>query len=290
MKKNRKRRTADVLWTFCTLVLTAWLFFDFSRISVLLVFYLPAALYQKEKESQRKKKWEMNLAFKDALVCMENSLAIGYSPESSIREAGKNLEQLHGWEHEICREFGRMVKQMELGNSVEEVFSEFGDRSGIEDIHQLADIFSVVKRTGGNLSMVLRQTGGVLQDKIELKRDLYTAIAAKRTEFQMMCVVPYGILLYLKLFAPAMCSGLYHNTFGILFMWGVWFSYLGLKWLGETLIRGELGKAEEKNERGTKHQKTVRAGRKTAGCDGTLSGKNKRRSPGFVVSGSGRKG
>ena len=156
MKKNRKRRTADVLWTFCTLVLTAWLFFDFSRISVLLVFYLPAALYQKEKESQRKKKWEMNLAFKDALVCMENSLAIGYSPESSIREAGKNLEQLHGWEHEICREFGRMVKQMELGNSVEEVFSEFGDRSGIEDIHQLADIFSVVKRTGGNLSMVLR--------------------------------------------------------------------------------------------------------------------------------------
>ena len=94
--------------------------------------------------------------------------------------------------------------------------------------------------------MVLRQTGSVLQDKIELKRELHTAIAAKQMEFRVMCVVPYGILLYLKLFAPAMSGALYHNVFGILFMWGVWFAYLALKWLGEFIIRGELGRSEAK--------------------------------------------
>lgn len=246
MKKSRKQILWTVLWTVSTLILTAWLFFDFAWISVLLVFYLPVVIYQKRKEWKRKKKWELNLAFKDALVCLENNLAVGYSPESSIRESVKNLEQLYDREHQICVEFRRMVKQMDLGKGVEETFLEFGKRSGVEDIRQLADIFSVVKRTGGNLSMVLRQTGSVLQDKIELKRELHTAIAAKRMEFQVMCAVPYGILLYLKLFAPAMSSSLYHNGFGVLFMWGVWLVYLALKWLGEFIIRGELGKSEEK--------------------------------------------
>lgn len=225
-------------------LLTAWLFFDFSLVSLLLLLYVPVALWQRRKESLRQKKWELNLAFKDALVCLENSLAVGYSPESSVRESVKNLEQLHGREHEICREFRVMVKQMDLGTGMEEVFLDFGRRTDLADIKQLADIFAVVKRTGGNLSQVLRQTGSVLQDKIELKRELRTTIAAKEMEFQIMCAVPYGILLYLKLCAPAMSNALYHNTFGILFMWGVLGAHLGLKLIGERIIRGEIGKLE----------------------------------------------
>ena len=226
------------------ILLTAWLFFDFALISLLLFLYVPVSLWQRKKESLRQKRWELNLAFKDALVCLENSLAVGYSPESSVRESVKNLEQLHGRDHEICKEFRVMIKQMDLGCGMEEVFLDFGKRSDVADIKQLAEIFAVVKRTGGNLSQVLRQTGSVLQDKIELKRELRTTIAAKQMEFQIMCAVPYGILLYLKLCAPAMSNALYHNTFGILFMWGVLGAHLGLKLIGERIIRGEIGKLE----------------------------------------------
>lgn len=236
-----------IKWGVLTLsfvAITAWLFFDFAKASLLLLLYVPISLHRRKKEWKRQQKWELNLAFKDALVCLENSLAVGYSPESSVREALKNLEQMHGREHDICRSFRRMVKQMELGASMEEVFLEFGQRSEVEDIRQLADIFSVVKRTGGNLSQVLRQTGSVLQEKIELKRELHTAIAAKQMEFNVMCIVPYGILLYLKLCAPAMSEALYHNLFGVLFMWCVLAAYMGLKILGEHIIRGEVGKLE----------------------------------------------
>ena len=227
-----------------TVVVTAWLFFDFHIVSFLLLLYVPIAVRRQSRELYRRKKWELNLAFKDALVCLENSLAVGYSPESSLRESVKSLQQLYGDEHEICREFRRMARQIELGTSMEEVFFEFGRRSDVADIKQLADIFSVVKRTGGNLSQVLRQTGSVLQEKIELKRDLHTTIAAKRMEFQIMSIVPYGILAYMKLCAPAMCNSLYHNGFGIVFMWGVLGVHFGLKALGEKIIRGEVGKLE----------------------------------------------
>lgn len=244
MAKQRQQKVLSVLWIFSSVVLTAWLFFDFAMVSVVLLIYVPMALVQQKKEVIRRQKWELNLAFKDALVCMENALAVGYSPENSIRESVKSLEQLYGKEHSICREFRRMVKQMELGCGMEDAFLEFGKRSDVADIKQLADIFSVVKRTGGNLSQVFRQTGSVLQEKIELKRELHTAIAAKQMEFKIMCVVPYGILAYLKLCAPMLCVSLYHNLFGIIFMWSMLAAYIGLKVLGEHIIRSEIGKAE----------------------------------------------
>ncbi len=244
MKKKLEQRVVTTAVVCFPLILTAWLFFDFAVVSVLLLAYVPFALRKQKKEEARKQKWELNLAFKDALVCLENSLAVGYSPESSVKESIKNLEQLYGREHEICLEFRRMTQQMELGVSMEQVFLEFGERSDVEDIKQLADIFAIVKRTGGNLGQVLRQTGSVLQEKIELKRELRTVIAAKQMEFQVMGMVPYGILLYLKLCAPAMSQGLYHNLSGILFMWVVLGAYLGLKTLGGCIVHGEIGKLE----------------------------------------------
>ena len=164
MEKMIKHVLLSLLLAVGSAVLTAWLFFDFEPVSLLLSVYIPVAMFLRWKEYRRQRKWELNLAFKDALVCLENSLAVGYSPESSVQESVKNLEQLYGREHEICREFRRMVKQMELGNSMEEVFLEFGRRSDVEDIKQLADIFSIVKRTGGNLGQVFRQPGSVLQE------------------------------------------------------------------------------------------------------------------------------
>ena len=244
MEKLVKHVAVSLLLAVGSAILTAWLFFDFEPASVFLLAYIPAAMRLRWKEYKRRQKWELNLAFKDALICLENSLAVGYSPESSVQESVKNLEQLYGREHEICREFKRMVKQMELGTSMEEVLLEFGKRSEVEDIRQLADIFSIVKRTGGNLGQVLRQTGGVLQEKIELKRELHTMIASKRMEFKIMQLMPYAILLYLKLCAPAMSEGLYHNLFGILFMWCALLLYFGLQQFGEHIIRAEAGKLE----------------------------------------------
>ncbi len=44
---------------------------------------------------------------------------------------------LYGKDAEICLEFRQMIQQIELGNSMEQVFLEFGKRSDVEDIRQL---------------------------------------------------------------------------------------------------------------------------------------------------------
>ena len=240
MRNVIKQMIVPFCLELCILIITAWLFFDFSLISFLLFLYFPFALKKQWKEKQQQKKWELNLAFKDAIACLSNSLAVGYSSENSLKEVVKELEQLYGAEAEICLEFRKMVKQIELGSNIEQVFLEFGKQSGVEDIRQLAEIFSIVKRTGGNLGQVLKKTESVLQDKIELKRELNVAIAEKKLEFQVMCFVPYGILFYLKVCASTLSQSLYHTTFGTLFMCIILVLYFCLRMLGERMIQGEI--------------------------------------------------
>lgn len=238
-----KQMIIPFLFELCFIILTAWLFFDFSLISFGLLLYLPFALKKRWIEQKQKKKWELNLAFKDAIICFSNSLAVGYSPENSLKEVVKELEQLYGIEAEICLEFQKMIKQIQLGSTIERAFLEFGEQSEIEDIRQLAEIFSIVKRTGGNLEQVLTKTEGVLQDKIELKRELNIAIAEKKLEFQVMCFVPYGILFYLKVCASTLSQSLYDTVVGICFMCIVFVLYFCMKLLGERIIQGEIQKS-----------------------------------------------
>lgn len=244
MRRRGKKFVRMVVPVVGLVTATAWLFFDFSVVSLGLLLYVPFGVRAAWKEEKRRQRWELNLAFKDALTCLESSISVGYSPENSLTETIKGLERLYEKDHSICRSFRKMAKQVELGCSMEEAFLSFGQESNVEDIRQLAEVFSIVKRTGGNFGKVLRQTAGVLQDKVELKRELHTTIAAKRMEFQIMCFVPYGILLYLKLCASSLSAALYHNVVGILFMWVVWGMYLGLKLWGEYIIRKEISRIE----------------------------------------------
>ena len=111
MWKTIKQMIMPFVLELCSIIITVWLFFDFSFISFGLFLYLPFALKKRWQERKQQKKWELNLEFKDAIVCLSNSLAVGYSPENSLKEVVKELEQLYGVEAEICLEFRKMIKQ-----------------------------------------------------------------------------------------------------------------------------------------------------------------------------------
>lgn len=242
MKKQYKdsKMAGIVLKAIGNSLLAMWCFFDFSVWSFGVVLMIPFTVRKGYRKMRQEQKEKLNLAFKDALLYLKNAMNAGYAPEGSMRETLQGLEQLYQPEHRICHEFRKMLAQMDMGQSLEEVWLKFGERSNSEDIRQFAEILSVVKRTGGNLGTVLRQTGDLMQGKIELKRDLTMALAAKEAEFHVMCILPYGILIYLRLFAPSLCEGLYHNLFGIVFMWCIYLSGLFLEWLGERMIQKEI--------------------------------------------------
>lgn len=221
-------------------IISAWLFFDFSPISLFMPGYVIFEVMRRWKKEKQEEKWELTIAFRDLLMYLQNSLLAGYSPENGMREAVRGLEHLYGEQHLIVAESRLIVSRMENGYSMERALEEFGQSSGVDEIRQFAEVFTVAKRTGGEIGRIIRQTGGVLQDKLELKRELHTAVAAKEMEFRIMSLVPHGILLYLRICAPSMCSPLYHNTFGVSFMGILFLLWILLTLWGNHMIHKEI--------------------------------------------------
>jgi len=115
-----------------------------------------------------------------------------------------------------------------------------GERCGIEDMENFAAVFYTAKRTGGDMSGIIQTSARMLGDKIDVKKEIETTLAAKKAEQMVMSLMPAGIILYLKLTSPGFLGVLYGNPFGIAAMTlclGIYgFSY----WLGRKIVDIEV--------------------------------------------------
>ena len=120
---------------------------------------------------------------------------------------------------------------------MEELFIDLGKRSGVEDIENFAAVFYAAKRTGGDMTKVIQKVARMLGDKIEVKREIDTLLAAKKYEFQIMSMVPYGIIAYMSLSFSDFMEELYGNVTGIGVMTLCLGIYVGAYYLGVRILR-----------------------------------------------------
>ncbi|MDD3217586.1 MAG: type II secretion system F family protein [Lachnospiraceae bacterium] len=195
---------------------------------------------QRKNACQIKRKQRLNLQFKDALSALRISLQAGYSLENAVLETYKDLQKIYQSQDEIVQEFRYLVRQMRIQVPVEQLFVELSDRSGVEDIENFASVFSIAKRTGGNLAAILEQTAVRLSDKIDVKKEIEASIASKKFEQNIMALMPAGIILYMRICSPDFLNGLYGNMLGIAIMTVCLGIYLGAYQLGRKIVTIEV--------------------------------------------------
>lgn len=183
-------------------------------LSPLIVIYLK----NKKKELIKKRKWQLNIQFRDGINSLSAALSAGYSVERGFVEAIKDLNRMYPKGTMIVDEFNYLINSIQMNVPIEKALSDFGERSKIEDIINFADVFSIAKRTGGDLIKIIRTTSSLISDKIEVKREIKSLIAAKKYEATIMKLVPLGIICYLSISSPGFLDFLYNNFFGILVM------------------------------------------------------------------------
>ena len=113
--------------------------------------------------------------------------------------------------------------------------ASFGERSCIEEIKDFSEVFSIAKRSGGNIKEIISDTTDVIDAKIEMKREFRTLISSKRFEHRLMCVIPFAILGYIGVTSPGYFDMLYGNMRGIVIMTICLFVYLGAFLWGEKI-------------------------------------------------------
>jgi len=221
---------------FTMVIIICYLFYNnlwLSAITIPFLFPFLRLIQEREKEKRLQR---LKLEFKDALTALTASLHTGYAIENAFREAYAELVMLYGQDGLIVQEFHYMLKQMRVSRTVEEVVKEFAERSGLEDIQNFAQIFSMANRSSGGLITIMDTTADMIGQKIEVEREILTMIQGKKLEQRIMSIVPIAMLGYLRLGNGAFMEVLYTGIAGRVVMTGCLVVYFVALWLAKKIM------------------------------------------------------
>ena len=184
-----------------------------------------------------KKKGLFREQFKDFMQALAIALNVGYSVENAIREAKKELSRIYPKESRIMKELKLMENQMDMNIPVEQIFGNFSNNVNQEDVESFITVFSIAKRMGGDSIEILKSTARNISEKIEVEKEIQTLLAAKEFEFKIMSIVPFGIIIYMRLTFSEFMEILYGNELGILVMSGCLMVYGLAYMMGRKIVK-----------------------------------------------------
>lgn len=156
---------------------------------------------------------------------MITAMKAGSSADNAVRETCREMAFLYGKGSEIYREFYLMQQGLDSHVPLEQLMTEFGERSSLPDIQEFAQTFAIAKKNGGSMTEIMARTIQLLQDRIAVEKEISVLISARKLEQRIMIMVPFLIVLYLGAASEGFFDPLYHNMKGILVMTGCLVAY-----------------------------------------------------------------
>lgn len=217
----------------------SFLFYD--SVWALIPGIVLVVLYLKEKKRMlaQKRMYRMRVGLKEFLNALIATLQTGRSLENAFEEAYKDTAGYMEKETEFLLEIKRICGGVRMGESLERMLMEFSDRSFLEELRYFAQVFSIGKRSGGNLVAIMKNTIRMTQERMDAEEEVAAMIAEKTLEFQLMTIIPLAIILYLRIGAGGLLDCLYGNLTGILVMTICLIIYGGCYLYGKRLLEFE---------------------------------------------------
>ena len=170
-----------------------YLFYQSKWLMILAIPATVVFLKMRKRQLIRERKKNLNYQFKDALNALSVAVQAGYSVENAVSACAGDLERIYPQDADIVKEFRYMEGQLKVSVPVEALFQSLGERSGIEDMENFAAVFYTAKRTGGDMTRIIQTSARMLGDKIDVKKEIETTLAAKKAEQMVMSLMPAGI-------------------------------------------------------------------------------------------------
>lgn len=189
----------------------AWLFYQ----SVIGLVCVPVCvvitmLREKKKHWLRRQEKEQEY-FVEYLGFLREALLAGYSLEQAVGEGRKGMQRTLKEKEEFFRALLQLERKMQLGISVEEAFAEWAKEAHCEEIREFSEVLFIAKRTGGAVQQVIENTEHVIREKQETLRYIRSLLHSREYEAGVMKVMPFAMLLYLRVFMSEYLAPLYHN-------------------------------------------------------------------------------
>lgn len=218
----------------------SYLFYGTWICAILFSPYLIRYIRSWEKQTIKKRQEAFRRQFKEAIQSLSAGLNVGYSVENALREACKDLKGMYRKDEMILKELSYMVHQMQMNVTAETALGEFAARTGDEDVQTFVTVFNMAKRSGGDTMEIIRNVVRQMGEKIDVEREIATVISAKKMELRIMTVIPFAMIVYLRLSFPEFLSVLYGNVAGIIIMSVCLAIYLAAYEIGKRIVEIEV--------------------------------------------------
>lgn len=222
------------------ILVVSYLFYGTWICAILFSPYLIWYMRSWEKQTMKKRQQAFRLQFKEAIQSLSAGLNVGYSVENALREVCKDLKRMYRKDETILKELAYMIHQMQMNVTAETALQEFAARTGDEDVQTFVTVFNMAKRSGGDTMEIIRNVVRQMGEKIDVEREIHTVISAKKMELQIMSVIPFAMIVYLRLGFPEFLSVLYGNVAGIIIMSVCLAIYLVAYEVGKRMVEIEV--------------------------------------------------
>lgn len=222
---------------FCALAgLISYTFYDswYAAAALIPVGFLFMKKVKDELKERRRAR--LRRQFQDMIDSVSSALSAGYSVENAFYEARKDMIRLYGQDSLIVSELDHFFSMLENGQPFENILTDFSRRADVEDITDFSEIFVMAKRNGGDFTGIINKTVRIMKEKDETEKEIQVILSGRKYEQKIMCVIPFGIILYLRMSAGGFLKVLYHNPVGIIVMTVCLFIYAGSYLLSGKII------------------------------------------------------
>jgi tight adherence protein B len=151
----------------------------------------------------------INSQLGDALTILANSMRSGYSFIQSMDLVRKELPD------PISKEFGRTLREINLGTATEVAMQNMARRVNSEDLDLIITAVLIQRQVGGNLAEVLDNIAEAIRDRIRIKREVKTLTAQGRISGLIIGLLPIFLGIFMFVSNPSYIMELFTNPIGL---------------------------------------------------------------------------
>ena len=230
LRADLKLRTSEFfmiqIGTTVLLALIAGVRFGFSLGSLPEIFiagligYIIPGRYVRYRIAQRLKAFNNQLG--DTLTLLSNAIKAGYSFAQAIDTVAKNAVP------PIADEFGRAVREMNLGGSPDEALQNITKRVASPDFDLVATAYSIHRTVGGNLAEILDNISYTIRERVRIKGEIATLTAQARASGTLITFLPIVLAVFMYFVTPTYFRPMFENFIGwVLIAIGVFMIFIG---------------------------------------------------------------
>ena len=149
-----------------------------------------------------------NKQLPDTITLLSNSLRAGSSFLQSIELVSRESPGPMG------PEMGRVVREVNLGLSMEEALSNLVRRIKSDDLDLMVTAIGVQQQVGGNLAEILDTIAFTIRERVRIKGEIRTLTAQGRYSGYLVAFLPIGIMITLNLINPEFMQPLFTELIG----------------------------------------------------------------------------